>query len=213
MKNAVIFGDSYSTFAGYIPEGNETWYSEVAEENRTDVCSVKETWWHQVASEADLNVILNDSWSGSTVCHTGYSGADCSETSSFICRLDRLVSGRFFKENPVDVVFVFGGTNDSWADSPLGEVMFDGFTKKDLFSVLPAISYFFKTLRQQLPEAEIYCLTNTDIKEEIASGMATVCRKYGARQIRFDHIHKTFGHPNVQGMTDIKNGVLNAMNK
>ena len=213
MKNTVIFGDSYSTFAGYIPEGKVTWYSDTPNPEQTDVCRVCETWWHQVAKEADLNVILNDSWSGSTICHTGYSGADCSETSSFVFRLDRLISGGFFKENAINVVFVFGGTNDSWADSPLGEVMFDSFTKEDLFSVLPAISYFFKTLRQQLPEAEIYCLTNTDIKEEIANGMATVCREYGARQIRFDHIHKTYGHPNVQGMIDIKNGVLKALKK
>lgn len=39
-----ILGDSYSTFEGYIPVGNESWYFTEPIENRTDVVDVKQTW-------------------------------------------------------------------------------------------------------------------------------------------------------------------------
>lgn len=37
-----ILGDSYSTFEGYIPEGNTSWYATTAWENRTDVTDVRQ---------------------------------------------------------------------------------------------------------------------------------------------------------------------------
>ena len=213
MKNAVIFGDSYSTFRGYIPEGNAEWYSENPNPEQTDVSGVEETWWHMLAEEAHLNIILNDSWSGSTICHTGYNGVDCSATNSFICRLRKHIANGFFKQNKIDIVFIFGGTNDSWADAPMGEVKFDNFAEEDLFSVLPATAYFIKMLREQLPDAEIYCLANTDLKPEIPKGMAEICKKHNAKLVEFDWIGKTYGHPNIKGMQDIKSGVLKAMNE
>ena len=76
----LIFGDSYSTFESYIPEGYVTWYSE-GEKPYTDVTKVTETWWHQVVSEIDADLIQNNSWSGSTIGYTGYDNADCSTTS------------------------------------------------------------------------------------------------------------------------------------
>ena len=93
LKNVLIFGDSYSTFKGYIPEGYAVYYSENYREE-TDVRNVAETWWHQLFSEIKSGLILNNSWSGSTICYTGYNNTDCSETSSFICRLDKLIKTR-----------------------------------------------------------------------------------------------------------------------
>ena len=40
-----------------------------------------------------------------------------------------------------DIILVFGGTNDSWANSPLGEMKHEGYTSQDLFSFRPAVSY------------------------------------------------------------------------
>ena len=45
-----ILGDSYSTFQGYIPEGNEAWYYAPVDTSRTDVENVTQTWWWQVYS-------------------------------------------------------------------------------------------------------------------------------------------------------------------
>lgn len=207
MQNAIIFGDSYSTFEGHIPEGYAIYYRDGGNDT-TDVTKVEETWWHQVAKEANLDIILNDSWSGSTVCYTGYDGADCSKTSAFIYRLRKYIADGFFKKNKIDKIFIFGATNDSSANSPLGEIKHNDFKEDDLYYVLPAIAYFVKTLKELVPEADMYCLVNTEMKPEIVDGFRKVCEKFGATAIVFEHINKSNGHPTVQGMKDIKNQVL-----
>ena len=138
-KSVTIFGDSYSTFEGYIPKGYACYYIP-REKPETDVRHVEETWWHQVIAETSSTLLLNDSWSGSTVCNTGYSG-DCSKTNSFLCRFNKYKADGFFDKNKIDTVFVFGGTNDSWANAPVGEVKFENITDGDLFCVLPAMSW------------------------------------------------------------------------
>lgn len=204
-KNALILGDSYSTFKGYIPDGYATWYP-TNDRCDPDVKQVTQTWWHQVISEANLNLVLNNSWSGSTIGYTGYNNADNSKTSSFIYRLNQLIENGFFETNKIDTVFVFGGTNDSCANAPLGEM--DG---TDLYSVLPAICHFFKLLRETLPAADIYCLINTHLKPEVVTALKEVSNRHGITAVAFDYIEKDFGHPTAKGMEDIKNGVLTAM--
>lgn len=211
-KNAVIFGDSYSTFGGFIPEEYAAYYTEQGRPE-TDVRKVSETWWHQVMAQTGLELILNDSWSGSTIGYTRYEGIDCSRTSSFIYRLRRLIEQGFFTEHKVDTVFVFGGTNDSWADAPLGEAMFDDWQEQDLYQVLPAVSYFLKLVRDTVPDANVYCLINTELKDEIVDCMEQACARYGITPVTFDHIDKNSGHPTIQGMKDIKEKVLDVMGR
>ncbi len=206
-NNVIIFGDSYSTFEGYVPDGRELYYHE-NDGRMTDVTKVDETWWYQVVREADLNLILNDSWSGSTICYTRYNNEDCSKTSSFIYRLRCLIRNGFFEKNEINTVFVFGGTNDNWADVTLGTLKYDDLEEKDLYNVLPAISHFFKTLKETLPDADIYCLINTELKDDITEGFEKVCKKYDITAVSFDSIDKAGGHPTVKGMKDIKTGVL-----
>ncbi len=207
MKNTIIFGDSYSTFEGFIPEGNAIYYRDGGNDT-TDVTKVEETWWHQVAKEIGLNILFNDSWSGSTLCHTGYDGVDCSKTSSFIYRLRNYIADGFFEKNNIDKIFVFGAINDNAANSPLGEIKYDDFKEEDLYCVLPAIAYFVKTLKEVAPKADLYCLVNTEMKSEIVEGFRQACEKLGATAVVFKHINKSNGHPTVQGMKDIKNQVL-----
>lgn len=213
-NNAVIFGDSYSTFEGFIPDGYETYYSQ-SELSKTDVRQVDKTWWHQVIKDANLNLILNNSWSGSTIGYIGWGGRDYSQSASFICRFRKLIEEGFFKENRVDTVFVFGGTNDSWSNAPLGEEKYSDWKENDLYSALPAISYFLNLVKQTLPQAKIYCLINTGLKDEITSCMKTASEKYGITYVTFEDIDKNdeFGHPTIKGMETIKNKVLEVMGK
>ena len=210
-NNIIIFGDSYSTFENFVPDGYAVYYSE-NERPETDVTKVEQTWWHQVVKNAALNLILNNSWSGSTIGYTGYDNVDCSKSSSFIYRLKQLIENGFFVENKIDTVFVFGGTNDSWSNAPLGEIKYSGWEEKDLFSVLPAVCYFLNLLKETLPQTKIYCLINTEIKPEIASCMENACEKYHITPITFNSIDKKCGHPTIQGMKNIKSSVLNALN-
>lgn len=201
VKNVMIFGDSYSTFAGYIPEGYAVYYSS-ADRPETDVRRVEETWWHRVCTDLSLNLIRNDSWSGSTLCNTGYNG-DCSKTNSFIFRMETLEAEGFFSRNAIDTVFVFGCTNDSWANAPLGEIKFSGHTSEELFSVCPAIGYFIGRLKEILPEANIIFLINTELKPQIGEAVKAVSEHFGTSCIPLEYIDKRCGHPTVQGMKDI----------
>lgn len=193
----MIFGDSYSTYAGHIPSGYPTYYP------CSDVDDVSKTWWARLGKQADVRYIQNNSWSGSPLGFTGYNGTNCSKFGSFIARYRELKSGGFFEKNQIDTVFVFGGTNDSWAEAPLGEVQFSDFKDEDLFRVLPAICYFSYILKTDLPDAEIVLIANTGIKEEIQDCFEKAAKHFGVKCVRLQNIDKENNHPTAKGMAAI----------
>ncbi len=203
IKDVVIFGDSYSTFKGFVPEGYSYWYGPGRPSDQTDVFRVEDTWWYPLSHELDLNIVRNDSWSGSTICFTGYGGEDLSGEKSFIARLLKLEAEGFFREK-IDTVIIFGGTNDSWANAPLGESKLDGFEREDFYSALPAVSYFIQKVKALLPEANIISVINTGLKPEIAEMMKTASEHNGVYYLELSDIGKQSGHPNVLGMSQIK---------
>ena len=207
FKNTLIFGDSYSTYAGHIPEGYAVYYSG-KRATPPDLEDVSETWWHRLITETGSTLVRNDSWSGSTICYTGYNNTDCSETSSFICRLRKLTEAGFFRDNTIDTVLILGATNDNWAGSPVGELMFEGWEKKDLYSVLPAVCYFLKTLKETVPTANITFILNTNFKEVVRRGIEDACSHYDIPTIQLKDIDKVNGHPTSLGMEQIKDQVL-----
>ena len=209
MKNIVIFGDSYSTFSGYVPEGYDVYYKPEGRKE-TDVTRVEQTWWHRLTPDMGLEIVRNDSWSGTTICHTGYDGDDYSKIS-FVARLDRLAAEGFFSQNEIDTVLVFGGTNDSWADSPLGELKEHGQTREDLFCVLPAIGYMGTRLRELLPKARILFIINTELKSEIGEAIRTTAARCGAECVALCDVDKMCGHPTVRGMGEIFEQVKQAL--
>jgi lysophospholipase L1-like esterase len=210
MKNILILGDSYSTYEHYIPEGYAFYYCSQGREQGPAVTKMKleETWWQQVVKGIDGNLLLNNSWSGSTIGYTGYDKVDCSKINSFIYRFRQLKEEGFFQKNQVDTVFVFGGTNDSWSDAPLGEMKLSNWEEKDLYFVLPAICHLMKALKDELPNAEIYFLINTELKPEIEECVEKAGEYYGVQTIRLQNIEKECGHPNPTGMNAIAEQVL-----
>lgn len=211
-RNALIIGDSYSTFRGYVPEGYEVYYAEEII-RETDLTKVSDTWWYQVMEAAGLKLVLNDSWCGAPMGYTGYNGEDCSRSSSFLYRLRRLRDSGFFSNNEIGTVFVFGGTNDSWCDAPLGKMQYEEWNERDLYCVLPAMCCFFQTLRNILPDAKIYCLINKDLKPEITGCMEKSCQLHNMIPITFPHMDRMGDHPTVMGMAEIRDAVLKAMEK
>lgn len=211
--NVMIFGDSYSTFEGYIPEGYEIYYYKDGRSNG-EVKTVEETWWHRVLTETDSKLALNDSYSGSAMCHSGYGGVEGSRHSSFVTRLNRYRDNGFFKENKIDTVFIFGGTNDTGAESPLGEPKYDGHTDEDLCCVRPAISYLAKELKSLLPESRICFLANDEyLKDEIREEFKNTAEYFGIDAILFDGIEKAGGHPTSVGMKEIARQVIEYFTK
>ncbi len=202
IKNLFILGDSYSTFEGYIPDGYACYY--YSGQCDTDVVLVEDTWWNKLMQEKGFNLYENNSWAGSTICYTGYFNEDCSETNSFIARIEKLDKEGFFDKNVVDTVIVLGGTNDSWANSPLGKVKYDNFVREDLYQILPAVSYLISRLQGILPKAQLIFVMNCDIKMEIIKGIKDICQYYGILCAELKGIDKANGHPTVLGMSQIK---------
>ena len=110
VKSISILGDSYSTFEGFIPSGNHCWYFSQPKEDVTDLKAVTQTWWHKLIKENGFKLEKNESFSGATICNTGYRKEDYSDRS-FITRMKNLGSP--------DIIFICGATNDSWANSPI----------------------------------------------------------------------------------------------
>lgn len=202
-----ILGDSYSTFEGYVVEGNELWYGSSPQWNRgNDVVRVWDTWWHQLIDDNGLQLEVNDSWSGSTVCTTSYNGVHRPD-NAFISkmRIDRL-------GNP-DVILVFGGTNDMWAGSPLGDYQYADWTEDDLRNFRPALCYLFDQLHKHYPNALIYNIENTELRSEFYESCEVICKHYGVTRVRLHHISKQLGHPSIDGMNAIARQVWDVIGR
>jgi len=199
-KSISILGDSYSTFQGYLqPDTNAVWYWDNVEAMNTDVHHVRETWWHQFIKKNGYRLCINNSFSGSTICYSGYKtvGPDFTDYSdrAFVTRLDKL--------GCPDIIFVFGGTNDSWAGSPIGEYKYSGWTREDLFSFRPAMACLLEKMIDRYPNVKIYFLLNDDLRDEIDESVKTICSHYEVDLIELVDIHKINGHPSVKGMRQI----------
>ena len=195
-----ILGDSYSTFADYIPEGNAVWYTGGSE--RTDVTDVRQTWWWKVVSEGGYLLEKNDSFSGATISYRGYNGADYSDRS-FITRLTRLGSP--------DILLIFGATNDSWAGVELGEYRYDGISRADLYTYRPALCRLLSEAQSRFPNVRILFLINTELREEITESTVEICSHYGVEYLLLEDISKQNGHPDIAGMQAIASQVLSVL--
>lgn len=187
-----VLGDSYSTFEGMIPEGYDCWYFHNTEGN--DVKSADQTWWHIMADANGLEIDKLDSWSGSTVSYSGYRGEDYKDRS-FNTRIGRL-------GNP-EVIFIFGGTNDDWAKSPLGEYKYGDWSEKDMYSYRPAFASLLSNLQKQYPKALIINICNSELGRGVTESMDEICKHYGVPNIRLEDIDKQRGHPSQSGMRQI----------
>ena len=214
INNFLIFGDSYSTHRDCIPNTYPSHYyteGRSPEEPNTKM-RPEETWWGRIIDNTDAKLVLNDSWSGSTIGYTGYSG-DCSKTSSFIRRFEKMRENGFFRDNKIDTVFIFGGTNDSWSNAPLGNEQYSDWKREDLFCVLPAISYFISLLKLELPSAKVVVIANTEIKPEIIECMRKSAELYGVDFVELADIEKVLGHPTVLGMEQIYQQVMKSLSR
>lgn len=189
-----ILGDSYSTFEGWNPEGQDIWYDK---NQRNDVTNVEETWWWQLIDDNGLQLEKNNSWSGATICNTGYNGADFTDRS-FLTRSNLL------GDNP-DLIFVFGGTNDAWAGSPLGEE-----NGTDMFTVRPATKAMFKNIKTTYPEALCVAIINTELSKDVENAIITACEIENIPYVKLKDIDKQAGHPSINGMKQISKQVWKA---
>ncbi len=210
LGNVMILGDSYSTFKGFIPEGYGSWYSKEA--THTDVRNVKDTWWHTVIRRSRSSLLLNCSYSGSTVCNTGYDGADYSSLS-FVTRFRELKDSGFFDTNRVDTLIILGGLNDYWAGVPMGEIKYEGVSKEDLYSFLPALCALLSDAKEALPDARILFIGEEYISRELKDKFKEICGQVGIEYLELEGISKGEGHPDKAGMAAIAKQVIDYFEK
>ena len=198
LKSVSILGDSYSTFDGYIePDTNKTWYFNTALQN-TDVVDVKQTWWHKFVKENNYKLEINNSYSGSTICNTGYRKEDFT-FCSFITRMKNLGSP--------DIILIFGATNDAWAGAPIGNYQYANWKTEELYSFRPAMAYMLDYITNRYPNVEVYFILNTELKEEVNESVKIICKHYDVDCIELKDIDKKSGHPSIKGMEQINKQV------
>ena len=196
-----ILGDSYSTYRGWIPEGNAIYYPR---DKGNDVKNVEECWWHLVTTAIGGELEKNESWSGSTICYTGYNAKDFS-SFSFVTRASRL-------GNP-SLILVCGGTNDSWANAPIGEYKWNEWTKEELYFFRPAMAKLLFDLKTLYPNAKIYFILNSELKTVINDSVHEICTHYNVPCIDLKDIEKQSGHPSIKGMKAFADQVVEAITK
>ena len=170
-----ILGDSICTYNG-ISIGGRPYYGPGGEgEGETDITDVSETWWGKLIEDKGYVLEVNQSRGGAPVCTTGYGGAPAKGGVSFIYRMGDI-------GNP-DVIAIFGGTNDSWAGSPIGEYKYSDWNDEDLKTFRPAYAYMLDYLTKNHPNAKIVVIINCALSPEIDESIIEICNHYGVTYV------------------------------
>lgn len=203
-KTFAILGDSYSTFRGWIPEGNEAYYPNP--ERVADVLKVEQTWWHQLMTKNGMVLLRNDAFCGATVC----TQVRERHTKS-ACYVERVNNSFANIPGQPEYIFLFGGTNDHWMERVHGKVKFGRWNEEDLKQAIPAYCYVLYRLKKNYPNAKIISIINTDLHPEITKGWVLAAEHYGVKTVALRDIHKQNGHPTALGMTQIAQQVEAAL--
>lgn len=192
-----VLGDSYSTFQGHTaPTANAQWYPL---HKGNDVSQLDQTWWKTLEKISGMTLDKNNSYSGATVCNTGYGKKDFSDRS-FVTRATNLGSPR--------LIIVEGATNDSWANSPIGEYKYKNWTAQDLKSFRPACAKMLYLIKKTYPKAKVIYMLNSELKDSINESVDEVCKHYKVPVLHLQNIEKQQKHPSQTGMKAIARQTL-----
>ncbi|MBR5382709.1 MAG: hypothetical protein IK133_02710 [Clostridia bacterium] len=197
-RTLAILGDSYSTFEGWLPEGNYIYYPN---ENVPDMTRAEDTWWQLLIAKRGFRLLINDSSSGTTVSTSVR--PEHVITDAFIMRMKNSLSAAGVNGEKPDCILLFGGTNDGWTDVPVGINQYADWTDADLKRILPAFCYMLDYVTNQNPQAEIAAIVNTEFPDGMTEGMREACAHYNVKCILLHDISKVCGHPDRQGMRQI----------
>lgn len=198
-KTISIQGDSISTFAGTITDGNATYYSA----SHKFVNSIDATWWGLLINECRMRLIRNDAWSGSRISGTG-DNAMCSVARCSNIRHINLTVDTYQFGAP-EIIVVMAGTNDVSGNVEMGTA--DGAVTtymgafKTMLANLKSQCRNAKIVVFQLYRGNVLDYTNSGGKHqyEYQEAMANLCRRYGVYYIGPEHFDLSF--PNLQYYT------------
>jgi hypothetical protein len=110
-----------------------------------------------------------------------------------------------------DILLIFGNTNDCWCGAKMGEYVYSGWKRADLYTYRPALAKLLNDALSRYPNVRIYFIMNTDLRKDIVESTTTICKYYGIPVIELKDIEKKSGHPNQKGMKAISEQVLKAI--
>ena len=198
-KTISIQGDSISTFAGTITDGNATYYSA----SHKLVNSIDATWWGLLINECRMRLIRNDAWSGSRISGTGDNAMCSVARCSNIKHIDSTVDT--YQYGAPEIIVVMAGTNDVSGNVEMGTA------NGAVTTYMGACKTMLANLKSQCRNAKIvvfqlyrgnvldYANSGGKHQYEYQEAMANLCRRYGVYYIGPEHFDLSF--PNLQYYT------------
>ena len=145
-----VLGDSISTLEWYsMPEYAS--YYDTEKKLLSGVFTPKYTWWGQTAEHFGGEILINNSFAGSTVCKRA-----CCEIPSYGCS-DERTSSLHRGDIAPNVIMVFMGMND-WGYG-IAPTSTQERQKEELSVFSTAYTAMLKKLRKNYPKAELWCFT------------------------------------------------------
>ena len=228
-----IQGDSITTFAGTITDGNAAYYSV----NHKYVNTIDATWWGLLVNECRMRLIRNDAWSGSRISGSGANAMNNTARCAALKNIDSKVDTYQF--GAPEIIVIMAGTSDVSGNVALGEI---GST--DVTNYIGAFTMMLRNIKTQCRNSKIvvfqlyrgnnYDYTNTGgtHQYEYQEAMEKVCKIYGAHYVGPEHFGISYPntnyftcdnsmseygpptytsadylHPNMQGMERVYAGV------
>ena len=223
-KTISILGDSISTYAGFIPSNNRVFYPS------NGITNVSQTWWYKLIEALGMNILINNSSSGSNA-----SGTD---SLSGFSRCENLGTET---ENP-DVIIIYLGTNDFDHNIPLGTYDCKSEIPTDVSTFRSAYANIIAKISSKYKKAEIWCCTIQPMERhgaktypeinslgltiedyniairEIANSMNVKILEHSKCGITYFNMSEYFGdyssscqHPNAKGHSLIANNDIRQM--
>ena len=151
-KKLSIFGDSISTFAGYVPSGNAVYYTG----SNAGVQSVDDLWWKEVVDALGLDLLVNNSWSGRAVSSVRDSSSGHTTDAGYKeANVLQLKDGTTLP----DVIIVKLGINDFNYECPLGSYAGQTDLPTDPSTFTGAYAMMLDLIMTNFPLAQVYCCT------------------------------------------------------
>lgn len=241
-KTLSILGDSISTFSGWSDStavNSTLGNNKVFFPGSSALSCVEQTWWKQSADRFGMEILVNNSWSSSTVSCANPGEGEASY--GWDSRPENLHDNTL-ADNPgggeilPDMVAIYMGTNDYLCYAPCpgvfddgfwAEIEADGYTLTDSRNFQAAYALMVYKVRQRYPDAQVFLFTlpamelgKDSLRLNYNAAIFSIAEHYGCRVVDLastplssDYATYLFDgkHPNPAGMEIIADAFADAL--
>lgn len=183
-KKISIIGDSISTFEGYSNNasnnsttGNNAYYYSTSE--TSGLSAVDHTYWMKLIDALDMELCVNNSWSGGRV----YGKSETSYKDSSVFRSTQLHRDAGGQRVEPDVIVFFYGINDINNKVTFGNLLNELDGAKDRSAELEIVDAWFKALLAKNVNGSVAGSTYTNFQEAYALSLYNMKTNYADSEI------------------------------